>query len=85
LPAAVDVLLVPHHGSANSSSESFLRLLRPRHAVISTGRNLYGHPAEATLQRLQHYGDFVWRTDHSGAITVINSHRGSKVIPFLRP
>ncbi len=85
LPLQPDVLLVPHHGSANSSSEAFLRVLRPQHAIISTGRNLYGHPAPATLGRLARYGQQIWRTDQHGAITILNNHHGHRIIPFLQP
>lgn len=85
LSTQLDVLIVPHHGSAHSSNEEFLRLLQPQHAVISTGRNLYGHPAAAVLERLDRYSQHIWRTDHHGAITIRNSHRGWSVAPYLTP
>ena len=85
LPQGLDILLVPHHGSGNSSNEEFLRVLRPEHAIISLGHNLYGHPAPATLERLRRYSQQIWRTDQHGAITILNNHYGYKVIPFLRP
>ena len=47
------VLKVGHHGSATSSSYTFLRRVLPQFAVISCGAgNSYGHPEEATLSRL---------------------------------
>src|SRR5262249_4926434 len=47
------VLKVPHHGSRHSSSEEFLRAVRPAVAVISVGaRNAYGHPDADVLRRL---------------------------------
>lgn len=85
LPQGLDILLVPHHGSGNSSNEEFLRVLHPEHAIISSGRNLYGHPAPATLERLRRYGQQTWRTDQHGAITILNNPYGYKVIPFLQP
>ncbi len=49
----VDVLNVNHHGSDTASEESFLRMIRPQIAVISTGSgNGYGHPNLGALQRL---------------------------------
>ena len=36
--ADVDILKVSHHGSKNASSAEFLKLVRPRIAVISCGR-----------------------------------------------
>lgn len=47
-----DFLLVPHHGSATSSSEEFLRAVRPSLAVVQSGyRNRFGHPAERVMAR----------------------------------
>ena len=49
-----DVLMVPHHGSATSSTEPFLSLLQPAEAVVQAGRyNRYGHPHPRVMQRLQ--------------------------------
>ena len=48
----VDLLKVGHHGSRGSTGADWLERLRPAVAVISVGRNEYGHPAPATLARL---------------------------------
>ncbi len=45
----VDLLKVGHHGSRGSTGDEWLDSLRPRTAVISVGRNNYGHPSPATL------------------------------------
>jgi competence protein ComEC len=66
----VDVLKVGHHGSGGSTGEAWLRALRPRVAVISVGRNDYGHPAPATLARLSRSSAEVHRTDREGTITI---------------
>ncbi|HET7239907.1 MAG TPA: DNA internalization-related competence protein ComEC/Rec2, partial [Gemmatimonadales bacterium] len=66
----VDVLKVGHHGSRGSTSDPWLDELRPRLAVISVGRNDYGHPARPTLDRLAAHGIPVRRTDQEGTITV---------------
>jgi competence protein ComEC len=66
-----DLLKVAHHGSATASSAELLEALRPRLAVISSGRgNRYGHPAGDTLDRLAAVGARVWRTDSQGTISV---------------
>ena len=65
----VDILKVGHHGSRGSSGEELLDSLRPRVAVISVGRNDYGHPAPETLARLGARQVPVLRTDRDGAIT----------------
>ena len=63
-----DVLKVAHHGSRYATTKAFLDVVLPRDAVISVGRNFYGHPSADTLQRLDEAGCTVWRTDESGAI-----------------
>jgi competence protein ComEC len=64
-----DVLKVGHHGSRTSTSDEFLKYVRPKYAVISVGaKNKFGHPARETLDRLAKYGIKVLRTDLSGAI-----------------
>jgi competence protein ComEC len=67
---AVDLLKVGHHGSRGSTSDEWLDSLRPSAAVISVGRNKYGHPSPPTLARLRRHGVEIWRTDRDGAVTV---------------
>jgi competence protein ComEC len=65
------LLKVPHHGSKYSSSADFLEAFAGDLAVISCGKNnSYGHPAEATLNRLWEAGYDIFRTDESGALIV---------------
>lgn len=66
----VDLLKVGHHGSRGSTGEGWLAALRPRVAVISVGRNDYGHPSPPTLARLSRQGVEVRRTDLDGTISV---------------
>ena len=73
-----DVLKVAHHGSGHSTSDSFLRAVKPRYAAISAGaKNRYGHPDEDTLARLASAGVTVHRTDTEGTITFTSN--GKKV------
>ncbi|HEX5962159.1 MAG TPA: DNA internalization-related competence protein ComEC/Rec2, partial [Gemmatimonadales bacterium] len=67
---AVDLLKVGHHGSRGSTGDEWLDSLRPRAAVISVGRNKYGHPSPPTLGRLRRHRVDVWRTDRDGRVTV---------------
>lgn len=66
------LLQVAHHGSAYSSSLSFLEAAAPSYAAIGVGKwNSYGHPTEATLAKLYLVtGDStsVFRTDLDGHI-----------------
>jgi competence protein ComEC len=67
----VDVLKVAHHGSRTSSTDAFLAAVRPRIAVVSAGlHNPYGHPAPATIQRLEAHGASIFRTDLDGTVEV---------------
>lgn len=64
----LDVLKVAHHGSRFSTLGALLQESEPAQAVISVGRNSYGHPAPAVLQRLGEVGTEVWRTDRHGSV-----------------
>jgi competence protein ComEC len=65
-----DVLQVAHHGSGASAQEKFLQSSTPDIALISVGRNSYGHPHPDALARLEESGAQVYLTQESGAITV---------------
>jgi len=77
----IEILKVAHHGSADPGLEDELRILRPRIAVISAGRNNeYGHPRPETLAALATVpGLAVYRTDRDGRIVVESDGRGLRV------
>lgn len=65
------VLKVAHHGSNHSTTDSFLRELKPQVALISCGvANRYKHPGDETLVRLASAGVQVYRTDLMGTLVV---------------
>lgn len=64
----VNVLKVAHHGSATSSSNEFLRQVKPQFAVICVGENNYNHPASEVLDRLVAHGTTVFQTQSAGAV-----------------
>jgi competence protein ComEC len=66
----IDLLIVGHHGSRFSTSEELLSALCPDLAIISVGRNNYGHPSNETLDRLDSHHATVLRTDEMGDITI---------------
>ncbi len=45
----IAVFQVPHHGSRFGTSQEILKRLAPRLAVISVGKNTYGHPSPKTI------------------------------------
>lgn len=63
-----DVLKVAHHGSPYSTTSEFLKAVNPKVAIISVGKNTFGHPAPSTLERLSQSNVKVYRTDKSGAV-----------------
>lgn len=78
-PVNAQLLKVAHHGSRSSTSEFWLKHVRPRWAVVSAGRrNRFGHPSPVVLERLRRQGIHVLRTDELGAIRAIPSGAGWK-------
>lgn len=68
----VTLLKVGHHGSRTSSTEAFLRALRPDVALVSSGHpSPFGHPHPAVLERLQRHGVALRRTDRDGLSPVL--------------
>lgn len=64
----VDILMAAHHGSRFSTSEALLLAARPEVAVLSYGRNNYGHPHPDVLERLEASGADVRHTHLGGAV-----------------
>ncbi len=77
----VELMKVAHHGSADPGLDDELRVLRPRIAVISCGRNNdYGHPRPETLAALAASpGLALYRTDLDGRIVVESDGRQLRV------
>ncbi len=71
VPAKVEVMNAPHHGSRTGMLDEWLSLVDPQLAVISVGaKNSYGHPAEEILQRLKSAQVRYLRTDEVGDVVV---------------
>ena len=67
-----DIINVPHHGSATSSSEKLLDRVRPETAVIQCGvSNRYSHPSEEVLKRYKERGTEILRNDLEGMIEIV--------------
>ena len=76
----IDVLIAPHHGSASSSSWTFLQHIRPRHVVFSTGyRNRYRHPSAKIVPRYEALGSQIWNTAWHGALVFDESETELRV------
>jgi competence protein ComEC len=76
VPLASQVLKVPHHGSATSSTRAWLAAVAPAIAVVSSGTdNRFGFPAPEVVRRLRDVGATVWSTAESGAVRVVSDGR----------
>ena len=52
----VDILKAGHHGSKTSSSEEFIKEIKPKLVLISAGKdNKFSHPNKETLDTLEKY------------------------------
>ena len=67
-----DILKVGHHGSDTSSSEPFIKFLSPKEAIISVGRNYYGHPKQSVLNILKKNNVKIRQTNIEGSITYLS-------------
>lgn len=63
------ILKVPHHGSKNGLTRSFLELARPTISIISVGKkNPYGDPSAEIISMLEGSKSKIRRTDIEGDI-----------------
>ena len=83
-PLAADFLKVPHHGSKTSSTEAFLDAVAPRVAVVSVGEgNPFGHPSDDVIERYEHSGVRLLRTDRDGAVTAVTDGQNLSVHSYV--
>jgi len=73
------VLKVGHHGSKYSTHPLFLIRVNPRVAIISVGKNSYGHPAPEILERLSDI--LTLRTDLNGDIRITTDGQKMQILP----
>lgn len=66
---AADVVMMPHHGSASSSSPVFIEAVQPLVAFAQAGYlNRYGHPAATVMARWRDASRLTLDTIQAGAI-----------------
>lgn len=75
----VTLVKVAHHGARNGTSPPWVAATRPRIALISVGRNGYGHPAPEVEWMWATSGARVYRTDQQGTIE-IRATRDARVV-----
>lgn len=65
------VILMPHHGSATSSTTEFIAATNPEIAVVTSGRNnRYGFPLTRIVSRYERRGVKILNTAETGALSV---------------
>ncbi|MBX3297402.1 MAG: ComEC/Rec2 family competence protein [Acidobacteria bacterium] len=80
-----DVVKVPHHGSRTSSTEAFVRAVRPRFAVIPVGRrSRFRHPDPQVVERWRAAGAETLTTGSRGTITFETDGQKIEVSVFLK-
>ncbi|WMJ86732.1 ComEC/Rec2 family competence protein [Anaerocolumna sp. MB42-C2] len=72
-----DVYMCGHHGSDTSTTADLLKTVSPKYAVISVGKNSYGHPGTNTLSLLADNKITAYRTDENG--TIVATSTGTKI------
>ncbi len=80
-----DVVKIGHHGARFGTTSAFLDIVRPKLAVISVGRNRYGHPAPETLERIGASGAAVHVTRNGGAMMLQTNGDSIFWEPFVKP
>lgn len=71
------ILKVAHHGSKTSSTEEFIKTVKPKISVIGVGENnKFGHPNNSVIETLKDYGSAIYRTDLQGEITLTIKKNG---------
>ncbi len=69
----VEVAKVNHHGSAYSSNAFYVSTLSAEVAVLSVGKNSYGHPNTTVISRWQTYGE-VFQTQSASDNALIDGN-----------
>lgn len=72
-----DVIKLGHHGSKTSSSLAFLSHVQARIALISAGKNTYGHPSWEIMERLDRLAIRSVVSQTSGTVQIV-------ITPWIR-
>ncbi len=81
--AGADILKVAHHGSAGSTADDFLSTVSPQMALLSCS-GLGALPSLKTVERLGGQNIAVYRTDQSGAVTLLVQEDNWQVHPYKK-
>ena len=72
-----DILKIAHHGAEGSTSEDFLKEVKPEYAVISMDNDFQNNSlAVSTLTLLKANNIKIYRTDKNGSVTIKVNNEG---------
>ena len=67
----IDILKVGHHGSITSTSEEFLKEIRPKIGLISCALvNKFKHPSNEVIKRVKKYNVKIYQTRYDGGVKI---------------
>lgn len=75
----ISVFQIPHHGSKYNLDQELISRISPKLAVISVGKNSYGHPSSEVLRILEDLKIPFLRTDQHGDIEIISDGKSFTV------
>ena len=79
-----DILKVAHHGSKTSTTDEFLSRVKPKIALIGVGKdNMFNHPSNTTIEKLEKMDIKIYRTDLNGEISICVNDKGQVSIKSL--
>ena len=81
-----DIIKIAHHGSKTSSIVNFLKLVKPKVALIAVGKNnKFGHPNEEVLEMLNSLPCEIYRTDLNGEIVImVKKSKYVEILKFIK-
>lgn len=80
-----DMMMLGHHGAANSTGEKWLNAVRPKLAFYQAGvNNTYGHPTAEALERVKSANIPIYGTDELGTISIYIGEDGQVTVETER-
>ena len=65
-----NIIVAPHHGSATSSTQDFVNMVKPQYVLFPVGYlNRFHFPAAAVVERYAAIGAHLFQVQATGAIT----------------
>lgn len=79
-----EVVKLAHHGSSTSSGSAFIGKIGAKAAVVSVGKNNFGHPSPVTMALLEQKHIRVFRTDQCGAVMLTSRGRDIRISGIVK-